>query len=84
MLNFDIEYYPNGRIRYQDMWIGGQKHGPSCGYHPNGFLYFKRKYVSGNIEGVTFLFHKDGSRSVITQKRVGVFNGSIIKFNYAN
>ena len=49
--NFVIDrmYYANGKLRDQQMFLDGLKHGQSIGFHPDGRVWYERFYYYGNI-----------------------------------
>ena len=47
------EYYPNGQVQYERIYVNGVKHGLAKSYHENRNLFLEVMYVDGKKQGET-------------------------------
>jgi antitoxin component YwqK of YwqJK toxin-antitoxin module len=77
-------YWPNGNIQHDYNYLDGMKHGKNDVYYENGLKHYERNFFKNLEVGLIKVWNKNGSRYSMFQNRRGIFNGTVIVFNYGN
>lgn len=58
--SISTQYYPDGKIKYTNIWKNGKLNGESLYLYPEGNIGANGFYVKGQKQGKFFEFYKDG------------------------
>jgi len=57
---FKEDYYSNGKLKYKNQFLNGEKHGEQLGYHENGTLIYKNQFLNGKLHGEQLEYYYSG------------------------
>ncbi|WP_017732228.1 toxin-antitoxin system YwqK family antitoxin [Nafulsella turpanensis] len=57
------EFYPNGELKAEGLYIDGKSEGEWIFYHPNGAIEAKGSYLNGTRQGKWVYFHANGEKA---------------------
>ncbi len=69
------EYYPDGTVKYEQLYRNGVLHGPSTFYHEGGIPLATSWYIEGKRQGKMFTYYADGSLKSLQRYKEGKMEG---------
>lgn len=69
------EFYPNGELKAEGLYIDGKSEGLWTFYHINDGIEARGEYIDGLRTGLWEFFHKDGKKSAEGKYREGLREG---------
>ena len=83
-IKYNIEYYPNGQLKYKFQTLNGLFHGIQKQWFDNGNNFMICLAINGQLNGIVEHGYSNNTKYRIVQWKNGQANGPKIEFIYLN